>query len=176
LASKLPDGRWFRPIPFGEQLLPGIAVVHAIILTSDHHVIAALRSRATTYAPLHWSVSFEEQLNEKDFGCDQDAFTAAARRGFHEEFGGEVSAANVIPLASVLQVDLLNLGMVMLVRPPMTAREIRDSWLSAASDGWEADDIQCIPLDDLAAASIGLQLHPSSELRCMALRRWISSP
>ena len=175
-ASKLADGRWARPIPFGEQLLPGIAVVHAIILTADRRVIAALRSRATSYAPLHWSVSFEEQLSENDFGHDQDAFTAAARRGFHEEFGAEVSTADVIPLASVLQVDLLNLGVVMLVRPAVTAREIRDSWQSAASDRWEAEDIQSIPLDDLASENIGLQLHPTSQLRCLALRRWLFSP
>lgn len=174
-ASKLPDGRWSKPIPFGDQLLPGIAVAHAIILTADRHVIAAKRSRTTSYAPLHWSISFEEQLNENDFGCDQDAFTAAARRGFHEEFGAEVPAADVIPLASVMQVDLLNLGIVMLVCPAMTAREIRDSWHSAAVDGWEAEDVLHLPLDDLLATSLGMQLHPSSELRCLALRRWLSS-
>lgn len=173
-ASKLPDGRWARPIPFGDQLLPGIAVVHAIILTDDRNVIAAKRSRATTYAPLHWSVSFEEQLNEKDFGHEQDAFTAAARRGTYEEFGAEVSADDVTPLASMLQVDLLNLGVIMVVRTGMTARQIQNSWQLAATDSWEADDVCGIPLDDLAAARRGMLLHPSSELRCLALRRWLS--
>src|SRR5689334_1892961 len=58
-ASKLPDGGWITPMPFGHQLQPGIAVVHAIITTSDGKVIAAQRSAETGYAPLHWSVSFE---------------------------------------------------------------------------------------------------------------------
>jgi len=175
-ASKLADGRWAKPVPFGDQLLPGIAVVHAIILTSDRQVIAAERSREVNYAPLHWSVSFEEQLNEKDFGHDQDAFTVAARRGFYEEFGADVPTVDVVPLASVMQVDLLNLGVVMLLRPAMTASDIRDSWQSAARDGWEANDVRCFPLDDLAAANLGTQLHSTSELRCLALRRWLSRP
>ncbi len=175
-ASKLADGRWAKPVPFGDQLLPGIAVVHAIILTSDRLVIAARRSRGTRYAPGHWSLSFEEQLNEKDFGTDQDAFTAATRRGFHEEFGAEVPAADVIPLASLMQVDLLNLGMVMLVRPAMSASEVRDSWHSAARDAWEADEVRCLPIDDLAVESLGSPLHSSSELRCLALKRWLSGP
>jgi hypothetical protein len=173
-ASKLPNGRWITPMPFGDQLLPGIAVVHAIIMTSDGKVIAAQRSAETSYAPLHWSVSFEEQLNEKDIGPNEDAFTAAARRGFTEEFGAKIPAASVVPLTAVMQIDLLNLGMIMLLRPPMTAAQIRDSWHSAAKDGWEAKEIRALPLDGLDAgmASLGL-LHPSSKLRYQALQRWL---
>jgi hypothetical protein len=176
-ATKLPDGRCTKPVPFGDQLLPGIAVVHAIILSSDRQVIAAQRSRETSYAPLHWSVSFEEQLSEQDFGHAEDAFTAAARRGFEEEFGADGLALEVTPVASVMQVDLLNLGIVMVLRAAMTAGEIRDSWHSSARDGWEATDVRFLRLDDLAAAaaSLGPRMHPTSTLRCLALRRWLSS-
>ncbi len=174
-ASKLPDGKWIMPLPFGDVLLPGIAVVHAIIVTSDRRVIAAQRSEKTSYSPLHWSVSFEEQLNEKDIRDEQGAFTAAARRGFHEEFGAEIAACNVMPLTAIMQIDLLNLGIVVLLRPSMTAEDVRDSWRSVARDGWEASEVRGLPLDDLdaGAASLGL-LHPSSELRCLVLRRWLS--
>jgi hypothetical protein len=176
-ASKLPDGRWITPMPFGDRLLPGIAVVHAIIMTSDNDLIAAQRSAETSYAPLHWSLSFEEQLNDKDIRHDEDAFTAAARRGFHEEFGAGIPARNVVPLTTVMQIDLLNLGMVMLLRPPMTAEEIRDSWHSVAKDRWEAKEVHGLPLDglDKGIASLGL-LHPSSKLRSLALRRWLLTP
>jgi hypothetical protein len=171
-ASKLPDGRWATPVPFGDQLLPGIAVVHAIIVTSDQQVIAAQRSSDVSYSPLHWSVSFEEQLSEKDFSHNHDAFTAAAQRGLHEEFGGEIPAENIVPLATVMQMDLLNLGIIMLLRPPMTTEEVRDSWQSVATDGWEATQVRGLPLDTLNSGLTNLRpLHPSSELRWLALRR-----
>jgi hypothetical protein len=174
-ASKLPDGRWIMPVPFGGQLLPGIAVVHAIVMTSDGQVIAARRNAKMRYAPEHWSVSFEEQLNEKDFGRSQDPFTAAAQRGFHEEFGAEVTTGEVVPLATLMEVGLVNLGVVMLVLPALTASEIRDSWRSGAKDSWEADQVCGLPVDDLARgiAHLGQRIHPSSELRCLALRRWL---
>jgi hypothetical protein len=172
-ASKLPDGRWITPVPFGDTQLPGIAVVHGIIVTADDQVIATQRSPKVSYAPLHWSVSFEEQLNQYDMGLAEDAFTAAARRGFSEEFGADIAARDVIPLTAVLQIDLMNLGLVMLLRSPMTEREISDSWRLAAKDGWEAKDLRGLPLDNLTRhmARLGL-LHPTSELRSLALQRW----
>jgi len=175
-VSRLSDGTWVMPLPFGDRLLPGLAVVHAIVLTSDRHVLAALRSAELSYAPLHWSASFEEQLNEKDIGHDEDPFTAAARRGFHEEFGADIGPRDIIPLATVMQIDLLNLGIVMLLRPQFTADEIRESWRSAAKDRWEADDVCGLPVENLesALARIG-SLHPTSQLRCRALRRWLTS-
>ena len=172
-ASKLPDGRWIRPMPFGDRLLPGIAVAHAIIMASDHQVIATQRSLEVSYAPLHWSVSFEEQLNEKDVGLYEDAFTAAARRGFREEFGAEIPARNIVPVGAVMQMDLLNLGMIMLLRASMTAEEIRESRQSIAKDGWEAKEVRGLPLDSLDQNIANLRLHPTSELRCLALRRWL---
>ena len=174
-ASKLPDGRWITPVPFGDQLLPGIAAVHAIIMTRDGQVIAARRNARMRYAPGHWSVSFEEQVNEQDFGRSQDAFTAAAQRGFHEEFGAEVATGEVVPLATLMEIGVANLGVVMLVLPALTASEIRDSWRSFAKDGWEADQVCGLRVDDLdtGIAHLGQLIHPSSELRCLALRRWL---
>ncbi len=175
-ASRLPDGTWITPLPFGDRLLPGLAVVHAIILTSDRQIIAAKRSAEMSYAPLHWSASFEEQLNQNDIGRDEDPFTMAALRGFREEFGPEIPPRNVVPLTTVMQIDLLNLGIVMLLRPQLTADEIHESWRSAAKDRWEAEEIRGLPLENLetALAQIGL-LHVTSELRCLALQRWLSS-
>jgi hypothetical protein len=174
--GKLPDGPWITPIPFGDSLLPGIAAVHAIIMSSDGAVIAAQRSAATSYRPLHWSVSFEEQLNEKDLRQHEDAFTAAARRGLKEEFGADSSAQDAVLLAAVMEISLLNLGLVFLLSLPMTARQLIDSWSSKAKDKWEANDVRAIPLDNVDAgmASLG-QLHPTSELRWLALQRWLHS-
>ena len=175
-ASKLPGGPWIAPIPFGDSLLPGIAAVHAIIMSSDSAVIAAQRSAETSYRPLHWSVSFEEQLNEIDLLQNEDAFTAAARRGLNEEFGVDPSAQDILPLATVMQIDLLNLGLVFLLRLSMTARQLIDSWKFKAKDRWEAIDVRAIPLDrvDACMPSLG-RLHPTSELRWLALRRWLHS-
>ena len=102
-------------------------------MTSDDKVIAAQRSAEVNYAPQHWSVSFEEQLNGSDIGHKQDAFTAAARRGFTEEFGAELAARDVTPLTTVMQVDLLNLGIVMLLRPSPAVVQTRNTSHAARS-------------------------------------------
>ncbi|MEO3807918.1 hypothetical protein ABGB17_02835 [Sphaerisporangium sp. B11E5] len=60
--SRGRDGAWIEPVPLGGTVLPGIAVVHGIVLTSDAQVLFAQRNPKVGYAPLHWSASFEEQL------------------------------------------------------------------------------------------------------------------
>jgi hypothetical protein len=175
-ASRRADGGWLTPMPFGDVLLPGIAAVQAIIMTADGQVMAARRSARLSYAPGRWSASFEEQLNGSDIGTGEDAFTAAARRGFAEEFGADLPARDVIPLTMLMETDVLNLGMVMLLRPAMTAEEIRGTWRSGAPDGWEADEVRGLPLGSLDSALAGLgPLHPTSQLRCLALRRWLGT-
>lgn len=173
-ARGLPDGWWISPVPFGDCMLPGIAVVHAIIITSDQTVIAAQRSAQTSYRPLHWSISFEEQLNDKDVNQKGDPFSAAARRGLKEEFGVDVAAQDIVPLATVMQVDVLNLGLIFLLRLSMTADQLINSWKFTAKDRWEANEVRAIPLRsaDASIASLG-QLHPTSEMRLLALRRWL---
>jgi hypothetical protein len=58
----------------------------------------------------------------------------------------------------------------------MTAEDIRSSWRSGAQDGWEAKEVRGLPLDDLDTGLASLSpLHPSSELRVLALQRWLDT-
>ncbi|MGQ0773225.1 MAG: hypothetical protein ACT4NY_02200 [Pseudonocardiales bacterium] len=169
-------GAWIEPVPLGRTALPGIAAVHGIVLTTDDQVLLTQRSTKVDYAPLHWSASFEEQLNELDFGADEDPFTHAARRGFYEEFAADIDPTRISALSALLQLDLLNLSMVMLLRPGLTAAQIEEHWTNQAQDGWEAERLGWLPcesLHQLIRRNDFSPLHSTSRLRCELLRRWI---
>jgi hypothetical protein len=158
----------------------GEPAVHGIVLTSDDHVLLAKRSARAHYAPAHWSVSFEEQLNEHDLNQDADPFTNAACRGFREEFGGDLPPGQVVALSAVLQLDLLNVAMVMLLQPDLTAAQIQESWRSGPPDSWEAQELQSLPIRHLDRLSRGdanpfMPLHTTSRLRSSLLQRWIAA-
>ena len=174
------DGTWIEPVPLGSTALPTIAVVHGIVLTSDDHLLLAKRSARAHYAPAHWSASFEEQLNEHDFNEEADPFTNAACRGFREEFGGDLTPDQVVALSAVLQLDLLNVAMIMLLQPDLTAAQIQESWRSGPLDAWEAQELQSLPIRDLDRLSRGdadpfMPLHTTSRLRSSLLQRWIAA-
>lgn len=188
------DGSWIEPLPLGTSVLPGLAVVHAIVLTSDGKVLIAQRSAKVGYTPLHWSVSFEEQCTLEDFAPNSDMFATAARRGFLEEFGLAVPPERSCTLSALIQLDLLNLGLVVLIQPEATADEIRDRWLAEPRPAhhWEANDLTFLDahtdllcglysgdysLDGMLPSTSGegssYELHPTSRIRCAMLARWL---
>ena len=174
------DGAWIEPVPLGSIALPTVAAVHCIVLTADDQVLLAQRSSLVHYAPAHWSVSFEEQLNERDFDGDADPFTQAACRGFWEEFGGELTYDRVVPLSAVMQIDLLNVVIVMLLRPDLSAAQIQERWRLGTPDAWEAQDLQSLPLAHLDSLGYSdahqfTPLHATSLLRKSLLQRWITA-
>jgi len=176
------DGAWIEPVPLGFTALPTVAAVHCIVLTADDQVLLARRSARVHYAPGHWSVSFEEQLNERDFDGEADPFVRAACRGFAEEFGGDLTPDRVVPLSAVLQIDLLNVIIVMLLRPDLSAAQIQERWRSGSPDAWEAQDVQSLPAEHLdrlgrSDAHQFMPLHVTSLLRSSLLQRWtIANP
>jgi hypothetical protein len=173
------DGTWIEPVPLGSTALPTVAAVHCIVLTADDQILLAQRSRRVHYAPAHWSLSFEEQLNEHDFNGDADPFTQAACRGFSEEFGAELTRDRVVPLSAIMQIDLLNVVIVMLLRPELNTAQIQERWRSGTPDAWEAQDLQSLSLAHLDQLGYSdayqfTPLHPTSLLRKSLLQRWIT--
>ncbi|MCX4974720.1 toll/interleukin-1 receptor domain-containing protein [Streptomyces sp. NBC_00620] len=166
--------RWIRPVPLGETVLPGIACVHCIVLSSDRQVLFSRRSTQSPYAPGRWSASFEEQLNEHDMGAHPDPFTHAACRGFHEEFGAEIHPARVTPLSAVIEIGLLNLALTMLLKPELTADEIEARWHTNAKDRWEAQTLDWLPVRSTALDS-RTPAHPTTALRWAMLHRWLAT-
>ena len=73
----------------------------------------------------------------------------------------------VVALSAVLQLDLLNVAMIMLLQPDLTAAQIQESWRSGPLDAWEAQELQSLPIRDLDRLSRGdadpfMPLHTTS--------------
>lgn len=178
--------RWVEEVLTGRPRLPGIAVVHGLLLTSDRKLLLTERSRRrVSYAPGHWSASFEEQITESDFACGDEAADRASRRGVEEEFGLVLPARreSVQVISALLELDSLNLGIVALVRPDVDAAAIEARWRTEPrpTHAWEAEQIRFIEAspETLRAASRGeaealpQPLHPTSRLRMAMLARWL---
>jgi len=180
--------RWVEEALAGRPRLPGIAVVHGLLLTSDHKLLLAERShRRVTYAPGHWSASFEEQITQSDFAVGDEAADWASRRGVREEFGLELPTRReaVQVISALFELDSLNLGIVALVRPGVEAAAIEARWRAEPrpTHAWEAEQIRFIEASPelLRAASRGQAddlpqpLHPTSRLRMAMLARWLET-
>lgn len=188
----MADGSWIEPLPLGTTVLPGLAAVHAIVLTTDCKVLTTQRSDKVGYSPLHWSVSFEEQITYEDSMLGSDMFATAARRGFFEEFGMLIPPERCHGLSALLELDQLNLAVVVLLQPQVTFDQIRERWRTKPrpTHHWEANDVAFLdanvdvlqriasmkdPLDKLLHSASGgntsYELHPTSPIRCAMLAR-----
>jgi hypothetical protein len=173
---------WLEPVPLGDTRLPGLAVVHGILLTADHQVLLTQRSAKLAYAPLHWSMSFEEQITARDVQAGDSMLALAAHRGVLEEFGITVDRSRIHVVSMLLELSNLNLATVVLIETAQTVDEIRQIWSGEPppSHAGETEAIAGIAadpavLEDLAAGAEGPfeLLHPTSRLRCAILARWL---
>ncbi len=124
----------------GRYSVPGIAVVHTIVVTSDNRLILCQRSPHTGYHPSRWSISFEEQITQKDLVFGNAALSAAAVRGLEEEFasGYNISTDAVHILGIFLEYNILNIGFCVYIETPQSFDEIKINWEKRAKDRWEA--------------------------------------
>jgi hypothetical protein len=177
----LRDGsRWLVPLPLGEARLPGLAAVHVIVLTADNRLLLAQRSAKVSYAPLHWSASFEEQVTEVDVCQGDRVFHCAAKRGMVEEFGIDVDPSRIHLISALLEMTCLNLGVEVLIDATQTFEQIRSAWSDKPSHGWEvgildSTEADLLTLDALAGgAEFCLEpLVPTSRIRCALAARWM---
>lgn len=172
---------WPEPIPLGDDRLPGIAVVHVVVVTSDRRLLLAQRSRNVGYSPGCWSVSFEEQITRSDLDAGGDAAANAARRGFREEFGEDLDPGRAFSLTAILEIPILNAAVVTLFECPHTAAEIAERWAREPrpTHHFEADAVSSVELSDAAlhdlvsGAGQHKPLHPSSSMRVALVRRFL---
>ncbi len=123
----------------GKYSVAGVAVVHVVVVTSDDYLVLCQRSPHTGYHPLHWSISFEEQINQKDLASGNATLSAAAVRGFQEEFssGHTIVPDNVRTLGVFLEYSILNTSFCVYIEAPLSFDELKLNWDSKAKDKWE---------------------------------------
>jgi len=124
----------------GRYSVPGVAVVHTLVTTSDNILVLCQRSPHAGYHPSVWSLSFEEQVNQKDLVFGNAALSAASIRGFQEEFA---SGYGMIPddasvLGVFLEYGILNIGFCVHIKASLSLAEIKSNWETRARDKWEA--------------------------------------
>jgi hypothetical protein len=155
--------------------LPGIAGVHCLLCTPDDEVVAVRRPKRVAYFGDRWSVSYEEQLTEADLADDrEDPFSAAARRGYAEEFKLPAGELRIRIVSAVVEAEIFNRVLLALVETPATPYELRNG------DGTERPEIGDVRIISGAPTALRREamrddLHPTSALRLQtlaALRPW----
>lgn len=162
----------FQPGQSVTFAVPNFLVVHAVLETADAAVIAAQRATALHYYPGAWSVSFEEGLEPVD-GAGDDCFAVCALRGLREEFRlpeAVVAACSVELRALVLESAWLSPALVVIVRAPLSAREL----LAVLPDAGEVAAVRAVPLEADALRKFGRGLgdarcHPTARYRIFTL-------
>lgn len=158
--------------------LPGLAVIHCIVVTADRQIVLARRDLGTPYAGGSWSATFEEQITDSDLGhAPSDVVPAVARRGLREEFGMEPSSFQVRVLGAVMEMPIMNPCLICLLTVDGDYTEMHAAW-EAAQDRNSAAEI--IDLDHLnsptmVASKSGRCLHPTAQIRLDMLARWWDS-
>jgi hypothetical protein len=166
LATRRPTWRWIDAAFTGRPAVPGLAAVHAIVVTSDRKVVLLRRAPAVTYKPGHWSSTFEEQIVPGDLDGDA-TFARALARGLREECGLE-SAPRVRYLPPVLELDSLNIAFPAVVEITESAPAVASALARARNDR-EVDGVAFADLD--AERFDVTPLHPAALIRCRALAR-----
>jgi hypothetical protein len=172
-------GSWLVPSPLGRVPLPGLAAIHAVVLTADRKVLFTRRPRNASFYPNHWSASFEEQLTARDFECpDAPAPVAAACRGLSEELGMTIEPSRCRVLSGLLEIGILNAGFMILIETSGDSQAIRTAWQTRTDAEAETKEIEFIEAEPQALRQaieerVFGPWHPSSELRLEFLARWM---
>lgn len=124
------------------------------------------------YAPGRWSSTFEEQLTDADMTSDE-AFTAAAIRGFREELGGDSSSVDVSYLGAIMEMPILNPSIVMVLTTSDTFTQVRSRWQARekASKSHEIVELASMDISSIRPAIGHDDLHPTAEIRLALLAR-----
>lgn len=118
-----------------DAVLPGIAVLHALVCTKDGCIVEGQRSFRSEYMPGAWAITFEEQFKGEDFETDDPVMTCF-RRGLQEEFGvpTDVNRDSVTALAFGVEWDIQNTCLAIAVVVPLTLKEFKSYALKELTD------------------------------------------
>ena len=133
----------------------------------------ARRSANTLYSAGRWSVSFEEQITTIDFeSLTYDPATAAALRGFGEEFHLSPYSCHAQVVSAVIEFPITNLCLLVVIHTDEISQAFRahHSPGDTTQEIAEVDFIDATP-DQLRAEIERPDLHPTSAIRIRVLSR-----
>jgi hypothetical protein len=172
LATRSATWPWIDAAFRGRPATPGLAAVHAIVVTADAKVVLLRRAETVSYMAGHWSSTFEEQIVPDDL--DGDATLARALvRGLREECGlGAPRRIELLP--PILELDSLNIAFPAVIELAESSAAVAAA-LARAGNDHEVAGLAFGGVDALrnsASSPIDVSpLHPASEIRCLALAR-----
>lgn len=147
-ASDLAD-RWVGDFQRdGSWTIPNILTIHGVLLTADERLVVAQRSRHARYHALHWSLSYEEQVEFEDLGHGGSAFHRAASRGICEEFLGDgaldPSATKLVALT--VERRIANPAFIAITRVGLRSHEVAELHRAAIDNNeFEPNTVEFIP-------------------------------
>ena len=158
----------------GTANFPGIVSVHCIVLTGDGKIVTAQRGTNTLYSAGRWSISFEEQITTVDFeSLDHDPATAAALRGFGEEFGLSPDSCRAQVVSAVVEFPITNFSLLVVIETDKMSHDFRRDISAADNASQEIAEVGFIDAtpDQLLAEIERPDLHPTSAIRVCVLSR-----
>jgi hypothetical protein len=171
---------WLEAAFEGEPMTPGLAAVHATVVTRDGKLALVQRAAHALYRPLHWAATFEEQMVSSDLE-HADVLAAAVRRGLHEELGVRAEDARVSFALPLYELETFNVAFLSFVDVALDARELEIAASKApdAADAARMAFVDATPgrLRELAQSTGAPDcspLHPTSALRLEALARHLA--
>lgn len=164
-------GAWFQDA----VAFPGILSVHCVVVTGDRKVVATRRPAGTVYSAGCWSVSFEEQVTDADWqAAGRDPVSAAALRGFAEEFALATDFCTIRIVSAIVEFPIVNPVFVAVITTQERSETLAGHIAGCRSS--EVDDIRFLEEspDALRAETQRPDLHPTSALRMLILARLLA--
>ena len=126
----------------GSVYIPGIISIHCIVVTGDRKVVETRRPAGTMYSPGRWSISFEEQVTTADLQSETHDATAAALRGFTEEFGLSADGCRIRIVSVIVEFPIINPVLVAVIETDENSGNFQRAFENIRDeDGTEIDEI-----------------------------------
>ncbi len=119
-------------------------------------------------------MSYEEQLTSVDFDGDEDPFSAAARRGYAEEFQLPGKTLGVRIIGAIVETQILNRSLLALVETDATAEQLHGVALDNLPEIDAISTIAGAP-GVLRRQALRDDLHPTAPIRLEILADLIHS-
>ena len=173
--------RLFERFMQGNAPHPHILCLHALILSADHKIIRARRSKKADYYPGHWTTTFEEQLKQEDLLIDSNLVRRVAIRGISEEFGLVLERDQVVlgDVVAMLEWPTMNLCLMTCLEVGCTSAELSSGALAL---GDELIEVEALPIQRTLSGltspypavyveEVDTQEHPTTLTRIAGLER-----